>query len=77
MTMWLPVARPAAVRTAAPLPRLRGWVCTLTRASAASPARIAAVPSVLPSSTTTSSTSHGYGTSSTRLTTAATVSASL
>lgn len=41
------------------------------------PARILAVSSLLPPSTTTSSMSHGYGTSKTRVTADASVAASL
>ncbi len=61
-------------RSAAPLPMLKGWANTRTRGSSIERA-IASVPSVEPSSTTTSSPV--YGLASTRSTTTASVSASL
>src|SRR5580658_10491087 len=52
---------------AAPLPWLRSCMCMLTRASFAKGGYSSLVPSVLPSSTTTSSISHGKSTSRTSL----------
>ena len=54
-----PVAWPSAVRIAAPFPRFRSWNTTFTTSGQAPFERSSRVPSVEPSSTTTSSRSSG------------------